>query len=66
MLQESNVNENIESTKTQLQALQSKHSQLESALKKAQKRPQPDALAINEVKREKLALKDRILRLSQN
>ncbi|HAA92368.1 MAG TPA: hypothetical protein DCS82_13690 [Rhodospirillaceae bacterium] len=66
MLQESNVNDNATSIEDQLQSLKSKHSQLDTELKKEQERPHPDDLAISRLKREKLAVKDQISRLSQN
>lgn len=66
MLQESNVSENTVNIEDQLQSLKSKHSQLDTELRKEQDRPLPDDLAINRLKREKLAVKDEISRLSQN
>ena len=66
MLQESNVSENTVNIEDQLQSLKSKHSQLDTELRKEQVRPQPDDLTINRLKREKLAVKDEISRLSQN
>lgn len=66
MLQESNVNDEANNIEDQLQSLKSKHSQLDTELRKEQERPHPDDLTINRLKREKLALKDEILRLSQD
>ena len=58
MLQESIVGKIDINIEDQLFALKSKHTQLETALKREQERPQPDNIRIQEIKREKLALKD--------
>jgi hypothetical protein len=64
MLQESNVSEATITIDDQLQTLKSKHSELELALQKEQKRPHPDDGTVTRLKREKLAVKDEIARLS--
>ncbi|MBO44028.1 MAG: hypothetical protein CMM28_09920 [Rhodospirillaceae bacterium] len=66
MLQESIVGKIDINIEDQLFALKSKHTQLETALKREQERPQPDNIRIQEIKREKLALKDQLLELTTN
>lgn len=66
MLQESTVTKNFINLNDQLDALESKHTQLETALRKEQKRPQPDDITIQQLKREKLALKDQISELADS
>jgi hypothetical protein len=66
MLQESTVTKNFINLDDQLDALESKHTQLETALRKEQKRPQPDDITIQQLKREKLALKDQISELADS
>ena len=66
MLQESIVTKSFINTDDQLYALKSKHTLLETALKKEQERPQPDNIRIQQIKREKLALKDQLLELTTN
>ena len=64
MLQESIVTKSFINIDHQLYALKSKHTLLETALKKEQERPQPDDITIQQIKRKKLALKDQISGLS--
>jgi len=66
MLQESIVGKIDINIEDQLFALKSKHTQLETALKREQERPQPDNIRIQQIKREKLALKDQLLELTTN
>jgi len=66
MLQESTVTKNFINLNDQPDALESKHTQLETALRKEQKRPQPDDITIQQLKREKLALKDQISELADS
>ena len=66
MLQESIVGKIDINIEDQLFALKSKHTQLEPALKREQERPQPDNIRIQQIKREKLALKDQLLELTTN
>ena len=66
MLQESIVGKIDINIEDQLFALKSKHTQLETALKREQERPQPDNIRIQEIKREKLALNDQLLELTTN
>jgi hypothetical protein len=47
-----------------LQALRSRHEQLEEEIQQEQARPHPDDSHIAELKREKLRLKDEIERLA--
>jgi hypothetical protein len=49
-----------------LQELQKKHQHLSEAVEEAQRHPGADDLAISEMKKQKLKLKEEITRLSQN
>ena len=47
-----------------IEALQKKHAELETELEDENSRPMPDMRAIAGLKRQKLAIKDEIVRLS--
>ena len=49
-----------------IEALQKKHSELETELEDENGRPMPDMGAIADLKRQKLAIKDEIARLSDH
>ncbi|WP_371809429.1 MULTISPECIES: YdcH family protein [Bartonella] len=53
----------VMATEAHLESLERKHQQLESEIDKAMASPSADDLAINELKRKKLALKDEIEKL---
>jgi len=48
-----------------IEALKQKHAELETELEDENSRPMPDAGAIADLKRQKLAIKDEIARLSR-
>lgn len=48
-----------------IEALKQKHAELESELEDESSRPMPDMAAITDLKRQKLAIKDEIARLSR-
>ncbi len=48
-----------------IEALKSKHAALETALEEECRRPMPDETTIKMLKRQKLAIKDEIARLSR-
>jgi hypothetical protein len=45
--------------------LRTKHRDLERRLREEIRRPQPDSLRLTELKRQKLAIKDELLKLEQ-
>jgi len=47
----------------QIEALKARHAQLENRLEEETKRPHPDPLAVAQIKKEKLRLKDELQRL---
>tara|TARA_B100000700_G_C14624521_1_gene659796 strand:- start:160 stop:327 length:168 start_codon:yes stop_codon:yes gene_type:complete len=49
-----------------IEALQKKHAELETELEDENSRPMPDMGAIADLKRQKLAIKDEIVRLSDH
>ena len=49
-----------------IQALKRKHAALESELEDENSRPMPDSAAVADLKRKKLAIKDEIVKLSEN
>lgn len=49
-----------------VKSLKGKHATLEQALLEETNRPLPDSMAIARLKRAKLAIKDEIVRLSEN
>ncbi len=50
----------------QLDSLKSKHATLERAIDEEAHRPMPDTVQIHTLKREKLKIKDEIVRLSRD
>ncbi len=59
-----NTGSTAKSAEPRISSLKQKHASLESALDHEACRPQPDASAIAHLKREKLAIKDELQRLS--
>ena len=51
---------------TRVTALSSQHLYLEHAISQENQRPSPDFIRITELKREKLRIKDEIVRLEQH
>ncbi len=51
---------------TRVTALSSKHTYLEAAIDQENHRPSPDYVRITELKREKLRIKDEIVRLEHH
>ncbi|WP_019644775.1 YdcH family protein [Novispirillum itersonii] len=49
-----------------IESLRTKHAQLDSALEMEKRRPQPDAKAIADMKRQKLRIKDEIQRITMH
>ncbi|GFZ98412.1 YdcH family protein [Elstera cyanobacteriorum] len=47
-----------------VKSLQAKHAQLESLLDRERTRPEPDAVMVRNLKREKLRIKDEIARMA--
>lgn len=47
-----------------VKSLQAKHAQLESLLDRERSRPDPDAVTVQHLKREKLRIKDEIARIA--
>lgn len=47
----------------QIEALKARHAQLETVLEEEARRPHPDPLTIAQIKKEKLRLKDELMRL---
>ena len=56
----------IMDVETRLTALSSKHTYLDHAIDLEAHRPSPDYVRITEMKREKLRIKDEIVRLEQH
>ncbi len=56
----------IMDAETRVTALSSKHTYLEHAIDQEAHRPSPDYIRITELKREKLRIKDEIVRLEQH
>ena len=54
------------STTDRIEVLKQKHASLESELAEENKRPLPNSSVVSHIKREKLAIKDEIERLSAN
>lgn len=54
------------STTDRIEVLKEKHASLETALAEENNRPMPDSSVVSHIKREKLAIKDEIERLSTN
>ena len=52
------------SLEEQINSLHEQHTQLEQALREENSRPMPDAVAVKEIKHQKLAIKDEISKLS--
>jgi hypothetical protein len=48
-----------------IESLQKRHAHIESQLEFEEARPAPDAALVQQLKREKLSLKDEIMRLSE-
>ena len=55
----------IMDAETRVTALNSKHTYLEHAIEQEVHRPSPDYIRITELKREKLRIKDEIVRLEE-
>ena len=49
-----------------IQTLKRKHAELETELEYENSRPMPDSAAVADLKRKKLAIKDEIVKLSEN
>jgi len=47
----------------QIETLRRKHAELDAALEEEERRPMPDATVLQDLKRQKLALKDQIASL---
>ena len=58
-----NADEEV-SRKERINSLHEKHSRLEQALNEENDRPMPDAGIVKEIKHQKLAIKDEILKLN--
>ena len=49
-----------------IEALRAQHASLEDQLNEENRRPLPDQIAISQIKREKLRIKDRIVELERS
>ena len=52
-------------TTDRIDSLRTRHASLHAKLEDEERRPQPDEVAIHDLKRQKLALKDEIARLER-